>query len=92
MTTKKEELIEKYAGYLQGEPADGGHSFEETKEFLTEFLDTSHTELAEEVRKLKNMMKYANPETAHERGLIAGLEIGFNQALDQVLQLIEKRE
>jgi len=34
----EEEIIIKYSKFLAGEPADGGLTVEETKQFLIEFL------------------------------------------------------
>ncbi len=48
---KKKNLLEAFVRVMQGEPADGGNSAEETREYLLEFEAASHLRLLERVEE-----------------------------------------
>lgn len=68
---------------------EGTITKEELKSFIKNLLDTSHTELAEKVRKMKSPP--CCPELENQDDYCCMKVKGFNEALDQVLQLIESK-
>jgi Mn-dependent DtxR family transcriptional regulator len=48
---KKYNLVEAFARVMQGEPADGGNSKEETREYLLEFENDIKQEIAEKLER-----------------------------------------
>lgn len=66
----------------------GYHDSENLSTFWLSKLDTSRTELAEEVRKMK---KEDNETCFCDFSNECSCVKDYNKALDQVLQLIEKR-
>ena len=48
---KKDNLVEAFTRVMQGEPADGGNSEEETREYLLEFENGIKKELAEKLER-----------------------------------------